>query len=905
MRTLTYFKWMFFFLSISSLNAQVGIGTTTPHMSSILDVNSTTAGFLPPRLTTLERDAIASPSQGLIIFNTDTQCLEVYNFTEGVWKANCGDQSATTGIFTPDCSGISVQGTYTTGQILVSTTNTITIPVSVTQLGTYSITASSAGMFFTKSGTFTVLGAQNIVLEGSGFPTTIGSNLVTIQMGNTYCNVIINVQNGIATITACPTAGVITGTVATGQTLNTGDMTIPFTNITYTGGSLYGFTTSANNGLSLSSPLQGSLGISPANLTMNVTGTPTFPGNTTLSYSINNQTACTITIPVLTGTGRVNSVTCGGALAGTYTSGTAMTGSNTKVIVLDVSVIGTFNVSTNVVNGVKFVGSYTAVALGVQNMTLTATGTPLTSGTFIYNVNISINAATFSTCTFNVTYALPPSVPNYTPLNCATLGNNYTYIKPSNTTADDWFGGYYINWDYTGNAMQMSADGLTLVVGGVGEDGSGSGINPPDNNLLTQAGAAYVFTRATVGGAWTQQAYLKASNPGYDDVYGTAVAVSDDGNTIVVGAPREDSNAVGVNGNQANDSTGDSGAAYVYTRSGTTWTQQAYLKASNTGAWDWFGFSVAVSGDGNTVAVGAFREDGSNYGINPTDSNGAADSGAIYMFTRSGSTWTPQATIKASNGGGDDRFGFSVALSTDGSTLATGANREDSSTVGINSSPNNSAGDSGATYIFSRTGTTWTQQTYIKAGNTGGSDYFGYSVSLSGDGNKLVVGAPFEDGNGIGVNPTENDLWGDSGAAYVFSRTGTTWSQSAYLKANSQGSDYFGWGVAISKDSNHVLVGAPAEDTSFSCINPVSNNLASDNGAAYSYHNNAGTWGFGYFIKAANSDNSDYFGNCVSINQNGTSMAVTADAEDGSGIGINSAHNNSASASGACYVFTP
>jgi len=898
-------RLFFVFFTIVNINAQVGIGTTTPHSSSILDVSSTTAGFLPPRLTTLERNAIVSPSQGLMIFNIDNQCLEVYNSTNGIWKSHCGDQSATTGVFTPDCSGASVQGTYTTGQILISTTNTITIPVSVTQLGSYSITASSAGMFFTKSGMFTVLGAQNVVLEGSGFPTTIGSNLVTIQMGGTYCNVIINVQNGIATITACPTAGAITGTAATGQTLNVGDMTIPFTNITYTGGSLYGFTTNANNGLSLSSPLQGSLGASPASLTMNVTGTPIYPGNTTLSYSINNQTACIVTIPVLTGTGRVNSVTCGGALSGTYTSGTAMTSSNTKVIVLDVSVIGTFNVSTNLVNGVKFSGIYTASTLGTQNMVLTAVGTPLTSGTSTYMVSISTNATSFSTCTFNVTYALPATVPNYTSLSCVTPGSSYTYIKPSNTSPSDWFGGYFTNWDYTGNAMQMSADGLTLVVGGVGEDGSGSGINPPDNNLLTQSGAAYVFTRATVGGAWTQQAYLKASNPGYDDVFGTAIAVSDDGNTVIVGAPREDSNAVGVNGSQSNDSTGDSGAAYVFTRSGSTWTQQAYLKASNTGAWDWFGFSVAVSGDGNTVAVGAYREDGSNYGINPTDSNGASDSGAVYLFTRSGSTWTPQSTLKASNGGGDDRFGFSLALSTDGNTLAAGANREDSSTVGVNSSANNSAGDSGAAYIFSRTGSTWIQQAYIKAGNTGGSDYFGYSIGLSGDGNKLVVGAPFEDGNGLGVNPTENDSWGDSGAAYVFSRTGSVWSQSAYLKANSQGSDYFGWGVAISKDSNHVLIGAPAEDTSLTCINPVSNNLAGDTGAAYSYHNNSGLWGFGYFIKAGNSDNSDYFGNSVSINQDGTSMAVTADAEDGSGLGVNPTHNNSSGDSGACYVFTP
>ena len=186
MKSLFLKQIFFFFVFAFSASAQVGIGTTTPHTSSVLDVTSTTAGFLPPRLSTTERDAIASPSQGLIIFNTDSQCLDVYNATLGVWKSNCGDQASSTGVYTPDCSGISVQGTYTTGVALVATSETITIPVNVTQIGTYVITTSSAGMFFTQSGTFTALGAQNIVLAGSGFPTTVGSNLVTDSDGKYF-----------------------------------------------------------------------------------------------------------------------------------------------------------------------------------------------------------------------------------------------------------------------------------------------------------------------------------------------------------------------------------------------------------------------------------------------------------------------------------------------------------------------------------------------------------------------------------------------------------------------------------------------------------------------------------------------------------------------------------------------
>jgi hypothetical protein len=112
----------------------------------------------------------------------------------------------------------------------------------------------------------------------------------------------------------------------------------------------------------------------------------------------------------------------------------------------------------------------------------------------------------------------------------------------------------------------------------------------------------------------------------------------------------EDSNATGINGNQADDSAPDSGAVYVFTRSGGVWSQQAYVKASNTGPGDSFGFSLALSADGNTLAVGAYLENSNATGIggNQAD-NSALDSGAVYVFTRSGGVWSQQAYIKASN----------------------------------------------------------------------------------------------------------------------------------------------------------------------------------------------------------------------------------------------------------------
>src|SRR5204863_27977 len=153
-----------------------------------------------------------------------------------------------------------------------------------------------------------------------------------------------------------------------------------------------------------------------------------------------------------------------------------------------------------------------------------------------------------------------------------------------------------------------------------------------------------VFVRN--GTNWVQQAYLKASNTHAGDTFGFSVAVS--GDTVVVGAPYESSNALGVNGNQNNNSAMAAGAAYVFVRNGTIWTQQAYRKASNAGAGDCFGLSVAVSGD--TVVVGADGEASIAFGLHgDQSSNSAYASGAGYVFVRSGTSWDQQAYLKASN----------------------------------------------------------------------------------------------------------------------------------------------------------------------------------------------------------------------------------------------------------------
>ena len=146
------------------------------------------------------------------------------------------------------------------------------------------------------------------------------------------------------------------------------------------------------------------------------------------------------------------------------------------------------------------------------------------------------------------------------------------------------------------------------------------------------AGGAYVWARS--GNTWVEQAYLKASNPDLEDLFGVRVAISADGNTIVAGAPNEDSNAKGINGNQTNNRGDSSGAAYVFTRTGTTWTQRAYVKGSNTEAFDEFGSAVAISADGKTIVVGAPIEKSASKGVNANQADNSAEgAGAAYVFS--------------------------------------------------------------------------------------------------------------------------------------------------------------------------------------------------------------------------------------------------------------------------------
>ena len=458
------------------------------------------------------------------------------------------------------------------------------------------------------------------------------------------------------------------------------------------------------------------------------------------------------------------------------------------------------------------------------------------------------------------------------------------YLKASNTDSSDQFG------------YSVAISGDTVVVGALREASNATGINGDQtDNTASFSGAAYVFVRA--GATWSQQAYLKASNTESDDLFGISVAIS--GDTVVVGAYSEDSNATGINGDQTDNTAVGSGAAYVFVCNATTWSQQAYLKASNTESNDLFGGSVAISGD--TIVVGALGEDSNAIGINgdQTD-NSASFSGAAYVFVRAGATWSHQAYLKASNTDSFDQFGVSLAIS--GETVVVGADGESSNATGINGDQtDNTASFSGAAYVFVRANATWSQQAYLKASNTEAADDFGVSVAISGD--TVVVGADLESSNATGINGDQSDNTArDSGAAYVFVRAATTWSQQAYLKAsNTESNDQFGISVAISGDT--VVVGADGEDSNATGINgDQTDNTASFSGAAYVFVRAATTWSQQTYLKASNTESNDQFGISVAIS--GDTVVVGAFLEDSNATGINGDDTqNSAADSGAAYVF--
>ena len=342
-------------------------------------------------------------------------------------------------------------------------------------------------------------------------------------------------------------------------------------------------------------------------------------------------------------------------------------------------------------------------------------------------------------------------------------------LTPTNTARGQWFG------------QAVAVDDSVAVIGGH-FDSSGQG-------------AAWVFELSS--GSWSQVAKLTASDGSSNDYFGCTVAVDDD--TAVIGA----------------FGSGSAGAAYVFVRTSTGWSQQAKLTSSDGASGDQYGYAVAVSGD--AIAVGAFGD----------DDNGSS-SGSVYVYVRSGTTWSQQQKITPSDGAASDAFGISVAL--DGNTLLAGAYLDDDDYT-----------NSGSAYVFGRSGTAWSQAAKLNASGPGTTSYFGYRVALCDD--VAVIGA-------------HNQASG--GGAYVFEKSGTSWLETADLTASDgQSGDEFG--IAVDVCDDFVVVGA---------------RYAGDSGAAYVYVRDGSTWDEDVRLYASDAALNDLLGNGLGVS--GTTAIVGA-----------------------------
>jgi len=376
--------------------------------------------------------------------------------------------------------------------------------------------------------------------------------------------------------------------------------------------------------------------------------------------------------------------------------------------------------------------------------------------------------------------------------------------------------------DYFGNAVALSADGTRAIVGAY-TDQVGSRFG---------AGSARVFRRA--GSSWVEEAVLLASGNASDDNFGSSVALSADGTRALVGAPFDDT----VGGQ-------DAGSARVFLRTGTSWVEEATLLALAGTVRDRFGGSVVLGADGSRALVGAASD----------DTAAGVDAGSARVFLRVGSSWTEEATLIPTGGAAGDNLGFSVALSGDASRAVVGA-RGDDTAAGANA---------GSVRVFSRTGTSWAEEATLQAVDAVANDLFGYSVALSTSGNRALVGAAYDDtARGI-----------DAGSAHVFLRTGTSWAEEAALVASDGGtSDTFGTSVTLSGDGSRALVGAPYDAT------PVGTYA----GTVHPFVRTGAAWVEQPTLFASDAAVSDVFGCSVALSGDG-SLGLVGAYGDGANLG--------------------
>ncbi len=336
-----------------------------------------------------------------------------------------------------------------------------------------------------------------------------------------------------------------------------------------------------------------------------------------------------------------------------------------------------------------------------------------------------------------------------------------------------------------GFSLAVSANGRISIIGAY--------------EKKNQCGAAYVFTRGGTG--WKERQELSPLSGNEQEAFGWSVALSGNGGTAIVGAIGKDMKA---------------GAAYVFSRTGTSWKLQRKLKASDGAAGDNFGFSLALSADGGTVIIGA----------------PAADSfhGRAYVFMRTGSRWIQKQELSNPDSSAYDEFASAVAISADGSTALIGAYEKN--------------GQIGSVYVFRRSKTAWKEQQELTPPVSDEPEAFGWSVALNSNGTAAIIGA-------IGKNA-------GAGAAYVFKRNGTAWKWQRELTVS--GKEIFGTSVALSGDGDTALVGANGK-----------NDRA---GAVYVFTSKDGIWTQKQVLSASDAAANGDFGVSVALSAYGDTALV-------------------------------
>ena len=328
--------------------------------------------------------------------------------------------------------------------------------------------------------------------------------------------------------------------------------------------------------------------------------------------------------------------------------------------------------------------------------------------------------------------------------------------------------------------VTISGDGTRIAISASGQDISS----------VNNAGAVYVFLRT--GLSWAQEAKIVASDYSDSSGFGHAVCLDSTGTRLAVGAYLKD-----------NGANVDTGKVYVYTRTTTTWNEEATIQpAADLANLKWLGETLDFDTDATRLVIGC------NGGTHST----LSQAGFVYVFSRSGTAWTQEAKLVASDPTANAHFGRAVAMTTDGTRIV----------VGAYSMTNGAYTNAGAAYVFSRSGTAWTEEAKLLPGNPGNGDEFGTSVAIDGTGERVVIGAY--------KKTTASTTQG--GSVFVFSRSGTTWTEEARLEAGDSGTAYFGFKTIINKAGTYVFVSSHVH----------ANGTTLNAGAWYAFVRSGTTW---------------------------------------------------------------